>query len=171
MNKTDQEFLKSFAIVIGGLMLLTLLLIVLARLIYDRHLPQPNTVRVAQANARIAPVAAVYAGSAGQAAMQAAQAAAAATAQANVAYEGTLQGDVIYGKLCTACHGSGAAGAPLLLKSVWAPRVAQGFDVLASHALVGFQGTAGIMPARGGNPSLSDAQVKATVQWMIDNLK
>ena len=171
MNKTDQEFIKSFALIIGGLMALTLVLAVAARLVYAGHLPEPSAVRAAQASTRIAPVAAVYAGSTGQAAMQAAQAAAAVAAQATVAYEGTLQGEVIYGKLCTACHGTGAAGAPMLLKSLWAPRVAQGFDTLASHAVVGYQGSAGMMPARGGNPSLSDEQVKATVQRMIDHLK
>ena len=39
------------------------------------------------------------------------------------------------------------------------------------HAIEGFQGSAGIMPAKGGNPNLTDEQVIATVQWMVDNLK
>lgn len=171
MNKTDLSFLKHFAMVIGGLALLTLALIFGATWIYGNHLPEPSPLRVAQADQRIAPVAAVFAGETGKAAMEAAKQAALDAAKGTVAYDGTLDGGVIFGKLCSACHGTGAAGAPMLTKAVWAPRVAQGFDTLASHAIAGFQGGAGIMPARGGNPALSDDQVKATVRWMLDNLK
>ena len=50
-------------------------------------------------------------------------------------------------------------------------RIAQGADTLHKHAIEGFQGNAGIMPAKGGNPALTDEQVIATVQWMVDNLQ
>ena len=53
----------------------------------------------------------------------------------------------------------------------WAPRVAGGLETLVKHATEGYTGSAGIMPARGGNPALSDAQVKATVEWMIEQVK
>ena len=53
----------------------------------------------------------------------------------------------------------------------WGARIAQGNDILHKHAIVGFTGAAGMMPARGGNPSLSDEQVIATVDWMLANLK
>ena len=43
--------------------------------------------------------------------------------------------------------------------------------MLDRHAIEGFQGAAGLMPAKGGNPALTDEQVVATVQWMVDNLK
>ncbi len=171
VNKTDLVFLKHFAMVIGGLMLLTLVLIAGAGLIYSDHLPEPSAISAEKVAARIAPIGDVYAGATGQAAMAAAKAAAAAAAQAQVAYEGTLDGSVIYGKLCGVCHISGAGGAPQLTQALWAPRVAQGTDLLVKHAIEGYQGAAGVMPARGGNPSLNDEQVKATVQWMIDSLK
>jgi cytochrome c5 len=171
VNKTDLTFLKHFAMVIGGLMLLTLVLIAGAGVIYSGHLPQPNAISTAKTAARIAPVGDAYAGTTGQAAMAAAQAAAAAAAQAQVAYDGTLDGNVIYDKLCGACHTSGAGGAPQLTQALWSPRVAQGMDTLVKHAIEGYQGQAGLMPARGGNPSLSDDQVKATVKWMVDNVK
>lgn len=171
MNKTDLEFLKHFAMLIGGLILLTLVLMIGAAIIYSGQLPEPSNVRIVQASERIAPIAAVYSGETGKAAMEAAQTAAAVAAQANVAYEGTLDGSVIYAKLCSACHVSGAGGAPLMTKAAWTPRISQGLDTLVQHAIVGYQGNAGVMPARGGNPSLSDDQVKATVEWMINNLQ
>jgi cytochrome c5 len=78
---------------------------------------------------------------------------------------------VIYGNLCGACHTSGAGGAPKLEKAAWAARIAQGVDTLHKHAIEGFTGTEGMMPAKGGNPSLTDEQVIATVDWMVENLK
>jgi len=65
---------------------------------------------------------------------------------------------------CAACHMTGVAGAPKVgEKAVWAPRIAQGKDALYEHALEG----KGIMPAKGGNPALSDADVKAAVDHMV----
>jgi cytochrome c5 len=78
---------------------------------------------------------------------------------------------VIYSNLCGACHTSGAGGAPMLVSAAWSARVSQGVDALVLHAIEGYQGELGLMPARGGNPSLTDAQVEATVKWMLDNLK
>jgi cytochrome c5 len=62
--------------------------------------------------------------------------------------------------------------APKLEKSFWAARIAQGKDTLYSHAMNGYNGPdGGMMPARGGNPSLSDDQIKATVDWMLSQIK
>ena len=58
-----------------------------------------------------------------------------------------------------------------MVKAEWGARIAQGADTLHKHAIEGFQGNAGMMPARGGNPSLSDEQVIAAVDWMVANLK
>jgi cytochrome c5 len=120
---------------------------------------------------RIQPVAAVYAGETGAAAMAAAADAARLAAASQVAYGGTLEGEVIYSNLCGACHASGAGGAPLLTQAAWSARIAQGTETLLKHAIEGYQGSAGLMPARGGNPALTDAQVEASVKWMLDNLK
>jgi len=73
---------------------------------------------------------------------------------------------------CSACHTAGVAGAPKTGdKAGWAPRVAQGKDTLYKHAIGGFQGKMGVMPAKGGNTSLSDADVKAAVDYMLAALK
>jgi cytochrome c5 len=77
-------------------------------------------------------------------------------------------GQGIYNTACTACHGAGIAGAPKSGdKAAWAPRIAQGKATLYEHALKGFQGKAGVMPAKGGNTSLSDDDVKSAVDYMV----
>ena len=171
MNKHDLVFLKHFAQVIAGLFAVMVLLIIGAWWVYANIPREENPAHTAQVDARLLPVADSYAGETGRAALAAAQAAAKAAAASQVAYEGTLDGGVIYAKLCGACHESGAGGAPQLVQSAWTARIAQGSDQLVLHATQGYQGSAGIMPAKGGNPALTDEQVAATVKWMIDNLK
>jgi cytochrome c5 len=70
------------------------------------------------------------------------------------------------------CHGAGIAGAPKLGdKASWAPRIAQGLDTLHTHAIKGYQGKVGMMPAKGGNAGLADADVKAAVGYMVEKAK
>ncbi len=167
----DAVFLKHFSMVIGFLVGVALCLIVLGHYL-GSTLPEdtdPNA--QARVEARIKPLGEVYAGSSGAAAAAAAAEAARAAAGPKVAYEGTLDGKVIFDKLCSACHSTGAGGSPTLDHSHWDARLAQGIDTLVKHAIDGFQGNAGVMPARGGNPDLSDDQVRVTVTWMMDNLK
>ena len=167
----DLEFLKKFSMVIGFLVLVTLGLILVAWFAH-KSLPQDVPEGVTRrTEARIAPVGAVYAGSTGAAAQAAATAAAAAAASAQVAYGGTLDGAVIFNHLCTGCHTSGAGGAPTMAAADWAARIPQGIDVLHQHAIEGYIGASGVMPAKGGNPALTDEQVIATVDWMLDNLQ
>jgi len=81
---------------------------------------------------------------------------------------GVVDGKKIYEGLCQACHGTGAAGAPKAGdKGAWGSRIAQGKDTLFKHAIGGFTGKSGTMPAKGGNPALSDEEVKAAVEHMI----
>ncbi len=75
-------------------------------------------------------------------------------------------GKKIYDASCVACHSTGIAGSPKLGdKGAWAPRLAQGNDVLYTHAIQGFQGKTGMMPPRGGSTA-SDDEVKAAVDYM-----
>lgn len=172
MRNYDLQFLKRFSLVIAFLVVVTLGLIVLAAFLH-RSLPAevPPSLQ-ARIQARIAPAGAVYAGATGAAAQAAAQAAAAAAAAANVAYGGTLDGQVIYDNLCSACHATGVGLAPTLTRASWAARIAQGNEVLYRHAIEGYNGPdGGIMPPKGGNPGLTDEQVQATVDWMLGNLQ
>jgi len=167
----DLEFLKKFSLVIGFLVLVTLGLMAGAYYVHLQLPPEVSPVAAKQTQARIAPAGAVYAGSTGAAAQAAANAAAAAQAASQVAYGGTTDGSVIYGQLCTGCHTSGAGGAPTLTAAGMGARAAKGKDTLYSNAINGFTGSAGVMPAKGGNPALTDEQVKVTVDWMLANLK
>ena len=173
MSKSDQSFLHQFLLLIVGLGVLTLVLIFSAAAIYDREPKEtdPNTAQ--QIAARLAPAGAVYAGNTGRAAMEAAQAAAAKAAASQVAYGGSTDGKTIYDNLCHACHTAGVAGAPKLGdKSMWGPRIAEGLDTLIKHATEGYHGPDGnFMPPKGGNPALTDAQVKAAVTWIVDQAK
>lgn len=171
MRNHDLVFLKHFSQVIVFLVGVTIALILLGLYINSKVEPEPNPAAEAATVERIRPIGEAYAGSTGAAAQAAAAAAAAAASAGQVAYDGTLDGKVIYDALCGACHTAGAGGAPKLEKGAWAARIAQGMDTLNKHAIEGFQGSAGIMPAKGGNPALTDEQVVATVQWMVDNLK
>lgn len=73
----------------------------------------------------------------------------------------------MFDKTCGLCHGAGNAGAPRPGdKAAWAPRIAQGTEVLYHRALTGYSGPTGYMPARGG-ASLTDAEVKAGVDYMV----
>ncbi|MDQ3270011.1 MAG: c-type cytochrome, partial [Pseudomonadota bacterium] len=111
------------------------------------------------------------AGATGAAEQAAATAAAAAAAASQVAYGGTLDGAVIFDGLCAGCHRSGAGGAPTMAAAEWAARIPQGRDMLYRHAIDGYTGAAGVMPAKGGNPALTDEQVTVTVDWMLENLQ
>jgi cytochrome c5 len=167
----DLDFLKKFSLVIGFLALVTVALMFFANHLQHTIPTEVSPTAAKRTQERIAPEGAVYAGATGAAAQAAANAAAAAAAASQVAYGGTTDGWVIFGNLCTGCHSSGAGGAPTLDKALWATRLAQGKDVLHKHAIEGFTGSAGVMPPKGGNPALTDAQVIATVDWMLANIK
>ncbi|HEX4779422.1 MAG TPA: c-type cytochrome [Usitatibacter sp.] len=81
---------------------------------------------------------------------------------------GADAGKGTYEKVCFACHATGVAGAPKFGdKAAWGPRIAQGKDTLHASALHG----KGAMPAKGGNPALSDADVTAAVDYMVSAAK
>lgn len=79
-------------------------------------------------------------------------------------------GKATYDTVCFACHTTGAAGAPVIgNKEAWAPRIAQGMDVLKKHALEGYQGSAGFMPAKGGRMDMADDVIVAAVEYMVSS--
>ncbi len=78
-------------------------------------------------------------------------------------------GKAVYDKACQACHNMGIAGAPKVGDVAgWTDRIKQGMATLNDHAINGYQGANGVMPAKGGNMSLSDDEVKNAVAYMVE---
>ena len=74
-------------------------------------------------------------------------------------------GEEVVGSVCAACHASGAMGAPKIGdKAGWAPRIAQGYETLIKHAIEGIR----MMPARGGNATLTDGEIANAVAHMAN---
>lgn len=125
-----------------------------------------------------APAATPVAGAAAPAAAEPAMAAAAPVAAAAAVTPATAPaaaapaklsadaGKKLYEGVCQACHAAGIAGAPKFAdKTAWADRLKQGASVLHEHAIKGYVGKAGVMPAKGGSAA-SDDEVKAAVDYM-----
>lgn len=85
-----------------------------------------------------------------------------------VAAQANAGGKEVYEATCAACHTAGVAGAPKLGdKAGWAPRLAGGAKALQAAAIKG----KGVMPPKGGNAGLSDADVNAAVDFMLSTVK
>lgn len=90
----------------------------------------------------------------------------AATAVASAAASGPKSGDEVYTTACAACHATGALNAPKFGDaSAWSARIAKGNETLYANAINGINA----MPAKGGNASLSDDEVKAAVDHILAN--
>ncbi|MBL8201194.1 MAG: cytochrome c5 family protein [Chromatiales bacterium] len=162
----DQQFFNLFMVVIGALIGVTIFLIFLARSIAtDSQLAwvKEDPAYATAVAERIKP--------AGQVTLPGDEAAAGAVAmavpEAAAPVAAKLTGEQVYNTACFACHGAGVGGAPKLGDAAaWKPRVAQGVATLNKHALEGFQGQAGVMPAKGGRVDLSDDEIIAAVRFM-----
>jgi cytochrome c5 len=85
----------------------------------------------------------------------------------SIAAVAAVDGEAVYKKACTTCHATGLAGAPKLGDAAdWGPRIAQGEALLFEHAIKGFTGKKGMMPAKGGFLNLSDDEVRAAIEYM-----
>ena len=160
-QQEDRAFLRQFSGVIAGFMLLTVALIFLARYMEPDEEGDANPSQAILAEQRIAPVGAVRSGEEGAAALAEAQAAVVAAApSADV----VVDGSAVYSGLCKTCHEAGVAGAPITGSDQMAARLDEkGLDTLVSHAINGLNA----MPPRGGNPTLTDEQIRAAVEFML----
>lgn len=98
-------------------------------------------------------------------AVTAAAPAAASAAPATAPAKGDVaKGKTVYEGTCVACHAAGVAGAPKAGdKAAWAPRIKSGMDALYTSVLKGKNA----MPPKGGNTSLTDADVKAAADYLV----
>ena len=75
-----------------------------------------------------------------------------------------VDGEAIYSGLCETCHEAGIAGAPISGSDQMAERLSEkGLEALVTNAINGLN----VMPPRGGNPSLTDEQIRAAVEFML----
>ena len=77
-------------------------------------------------------------------------------------------GELVFNKVCVACHGPGIAGAPKIGdQETWNPLIVKGMQTRFNHASKGSTGDKGVMPPKGGAPGLSNAEVEAAVRYMV----
>lgn len=167
MDKADKQFFLTFLGVTGALVFITVVVLVAANWI--GAIGSPDVKSAAQlklAEQRIQPVGKVNLKSNPTQPAQATPVVATAVpAQTDTTQDA---GSRVYAAICQACHMTGAAGAPVVGdNAAWGTRIAQGMDVLYASALKG----KGAMPPKGGNPSFSDAEVKAAVDFMVKQSK
>ena len=151
MSQEDSMIMRNLGVVMAALFGLMLVIIFTARTVTAGDDKMDSRVE-SSINERIAPMGKVRTG----------KITAAAASAGKVDAKGTYQ------SACFACHGTGAAGAPKLGdKAGWKKRIGQGKTKLYSHAIKGFKG----MPPKGGRGDLSDATVKAIVDYMVSESK
>ncbi len=157
----DRKVFKAFTALVAALVAVTVVIFVVAQMVtsglnMNGH-KQSMVQNQAAIAARIQPVGEVTVGST----LAVSNLIPAANAADNV-------GKSTFQSTCMACHGPGIAGAPKFGdKAAWAPHIAKGLPTLYKHALHGFTGKAGTMPAKGGNMALSNADVEAAVRYMV----
>ena len=159
--------MKRFSLVLVLLAVFAAVILVLSIALHNTlYQPEPPAREVAREQ-RLAPVGGVFAGETGRAAAQAAREAAAEERTVTAAFDGSLDGQLIYERACASCHISGAAGAPLMVASDWVGRIEKGMDTLVANAINGI----GAMPPRGGRMDLTDEQIEVSVAFMLDMLE
>jgi cytochrome c5 len=156
MKDQDSVFFKNFSMLLGFLVLLTIVLAFTGYYMHEDILGdnEMSTDRSAIAKT-IESAAKVNTGEVMEATVEEVEAPA-------VAFEGSTDGKMIYDNVCFACHGTGAAGAPKLEAAAWDGRLALGLDGLTASVIKG----KGAMPAKGGRPDLSEAQIDAAIIYM-----
>lgn len=168
MSNKDSKFFSVFSSVLGILIAITLGLMAFARVVgantQQVHVASGKDYVAAVAE-RVRPFERVAIAGQDNSALVIEAAGSAAPAAAAPA---PTDGPSVYAASCTACHAAGIGGAPKAGdKAAWGPRIAQGKAQLYKHAIEGFQGKAGVMPAKGGRVDLSDELIKQAVDHIV----
>jgi len=164
-KEQDKVFFRNFSLVVGALAVMMVIFIIAARIIgIDESMDAEQ--RAASVAERTSPMGEVYL--AGEKEEDTAAMAGAETGTETGDGTGNV-GKEVYDSLCVSCHGSGIPGIPQLGDAdAWAPRIAQGNEMLYKNAIDGFTGESGMMmPPKGGNTELSDEDVKAAVDYIV----
>ena len=171
MSKQDTHFTNVFSLVIGVLIAIVIALFALARNVAS-HTQERQVLLEAQylktVDKRLQPFSHEAVAGQDNSALAIKVDAATSTA-ASAAAAVPKSGAEVFQQTCSACHGAGIAGAPKAGDhAAWAPRIAKGKQVLYQHALQGYQGSSGVMPAKGGRADLSDDLIRGAVDHMVD---
>ena len=170
----DAVFVRNFGLVLVLLTVIGIGVFVLANAVSggssatqnDPNAVAERTAPVGTANTSGAPI--VIASTLTAPATAAPASAAPAAAAATTVAVNANPGQTTYDGACFACHATGAGGAPKMGDvAAWTPRIAQGKEVLYTHAINGYVGKAGMMPAKGGRPDMSDDAIKAAIDYMV----
>ncbi len=163
----DQKFFDMYSLVIGVLAAVALAILVLAMKMSDltQGVYTRDTAEYQAAVAqRIRPMSQVYLP--GEESSAPVPTVTAAPDPEPVAT--AMTGPQVYNSACLACHAAGVGGAPVVGDAAaWTQRIGQGLDTLKKHAIEGYTGSAGYMPAKGGRTDLSDAEVADAVEYMV----
>jgi cytochrome c5 len=142
--KTPQQLIT---VILAAFLVPIIGIILLVQLVTGQPGADPGAMTPEKVAARIKPVSAIEMG-------------------APAAAAGARSGEAIVKATCSACHVAGVANAPKVGdKAAWAPRLAQGMPVLVQSAIKG----KGAMPPRGGDSSLTDAEVARAVVFMANS--
>lgn len=166
MNR-DQKFFDMYSLVIGVLVIFAILILVFVMKLSDvtQGIYTADTAEYqAEVSNRIRPFGKVYLpgeeASAGEPVV--------AEAEQPDPVETMMSGPQVYNEACLICHGAGVGGAPIVGDvDAWSARIAQGNDLLYQHAVEGFTGSTGFMPAKGARMDLTDDEVIAAVDYMV----
>ena len=170
MSKQDSHFINVFSMVIGLLVTIAILIFIFARYVGGRMQERQilsDTEYIHRVEQHVTPFQREAIAGQNTAGLVIAPAAGAGMGSSGGLGVHTT-GKALFEQTCSACHGPGVAGAPKAGdKAAWARHLAKGLATLYDHALHGFHGSTGIMPAKGGRPGLPDAVVKRAVNYMV----
>ena len=171
MSKQDSHFFNIFSTVIGLLVIVAIVLFALARVIGNAtQVPETYADKsyLQGVEERIQPLVRVAVAGRDNSALIIKGLA----QTTEIKLEIPKDGPGLYGAVCKTCHETGLAGAPKTGdRGAWGPRVAQGKPTLYEHAIKGYTGKAGAMPAKGGRTDLDDELIKAGVDYLVAQLK
>ena len=157
MSEQDNNSMLTLVGVLGAMVAFAVFIGVLAYFIggFAHKDRAPEARELAALKERIAPIGEVRTSD------QPLETASAGTSEASAA---PRSGAEVVQQACAACHGAGVLGAPKIgAKADWEPRLAQGFDTLLDHSINGIRA----MPPKGGNPSLTEDEIKAALNEML----